>query len=174
MPAPRRPKVGKHCPVTVTLTQSTAKRERKAVWKFTPKYQDILQRNTIAEGHSKPLGPYFYQQGDKMFASLPLEMLQGIQNCPHFHHMVKDCESEGIQIHKEIMTQDPRAHFLTPQEYLKKVEAGTMPPTKNHNLLKEMAEKAQDSEAKTQFIMVEFRDFKGLSPPPMPGPQKPQ
>ena len=128
----------------------------------------------MAEGHSNQVGPHFYQQGSKTYASLPLEMLQGIQNSPYFHQMIKDCESEGIQIPKEIMAKDPRAHFLTPQQYLKNVEAGTMPPAKNHNLLKEMAEKTQDSETKTQFIMMKFRDFKHLSPPTMLGPQNPK
>ena len=131
MPAPTRPKAGKHCPVTVTLNQSTAARkEQKVAWKFTHKYQDILQREMMVEGHSKPPGPYFYQQGDKTYASLPLEMLQGIQKSPHFQQMLKGCEAEGIQILTKLMTKDPRAHFLTPQQYLKNVEAGTMPPTK--------------------------------------------
>ena len=40
------------------------------------------------------------------------------------------------------MAKDPRTHVLTPQEYLRNVEAGTMPPMNNHNVLKEMAEKA--------------------------------
>ena len=32
--------------------------------------------------------------------------------------------------------------MLTPQEYLRNVEAGTMPPMNNHQMMKEMAENA--------------------------------
>ena len=56
--------------------------------------------------------------------------------------MQKDCQAEGIELPKNIMAKDPIAHMLTPQEYLRKVEAGTMPPMDNHSALKEMAEKA--------------------------------
>ena len=41
----------------------------------------------------------------------------------------------------------------------------------NHNVLKEMAEKATAND-QTRFLMIEFWDFKHLSPPKMPGPQK--
>ena len=61
--------------------------------------------------------------------------------------------------------------MLTPQEYLQNVEAGTMPPMNNHNVLKEMAEKATSND-QTRFVMMEFWDFKHLSPPTTPGPQK--
>ena len=75
--------------------------------------------------------------------SLPIKMLQGIQQCPHYEQMLKDCTAGGVQIPKNILAQDPQgSHILTPQQYLKNVKAGTMPPMCNHNLLKEMAEKA--------------------------------
>ena len=85
--------------------------------------------------------------------------------------MQKDCEAEGIELPKDIMAKDPRTHILTPQEYLKNVEAGTMPPISNHNVLKEMAKKAAAND-QTHFVVMESRDFKGPSPPKMPGPQK--
>ena len=79
----------------------------------------------MAEGssHSQP-GPYFYQMGGKTYASLPTKMLQGIQQCPHYEQMLKDCAAEGVQIPKNILAQDPRAQILTPQQYLKNVEGG--------------------------------------------------
>ena len=98
-------------------------------------------------------------------------MLQGIQQCPHFKQMKKDCAAEGIEIPKNIMAQDPRAHILMPQQYLKNVEAGTMPPMRNHNVLKELAEKSTNPEDQTRFVMMEFRDFKRPSPPATPGPK---
>ena len=69
-------------------------------------------------------------------------MLQGMQQWPHFEQMKKHCAAEGIEIPKNIMAQDPRAHILTPQQYLKNVEEGTMPPMRNNNVLKELAEKS--------------------------------
>ena len=48
-------------------------------------------------------------------------MIQGIEQSPLFAKMQKYCEAEGIQIPRNIMAKDPRAHVLTPQEYLKKV-----------------------------------------------------
>ena len=40
-----------------------------------------------------------------------------------------------------------------------------MPPMRNHNVLKEMAEKATGPKEQTTFVMMEFRDFKCPSPP---------
>ena len=96
----------------------------------------------MAEGQNDPQGPYFYQEGGKTYASLPLGMIQGIQQSSLFEKMQKDCKAEGIKLPKDIMAKDPRTHVLTPQEYLRNVEAGTMPSMNNHNVLKEMAEKA--------------------------------
>ena len=84
--------------------------------------------------------------------------------------MLKDCAAEGVQIPKNILAQDPRAHILTPQQYLKNVEAGTMPPMHNHNLLKKMAEKATGQGDQTKFIMMEFPNFQWLSKPDTPAP----
>ena len=93
----------------------------------------------MAEGQNHPQGPFFYQEGGKTYASLPLGMIQGIQQSPLFEKMQKDCKAEGIKLPKDIMEKDPRTHVLMPQEYLRNVEAGTMPPMNNHNVLKEMA-----------------------------------
>ena len=76
-----------------------------------------------------------------------------------------------IELPKNIMAKDLRTHVLTPQEYLRNMEARTMPPMNNHNVLKEMAEKATVKD-RTKFVMMEFRDFKCPSPPTTPGPQK--
>ena len=86
--------------------------------------------------------------------------------------MKKDCAAEGIELPKDILAQDPRTHILRPQQYLKNVEAGTMPPMRNHNIFKEMAEKSRNPEDQTRFVMMEFWDFKRPSPPATPGPQK--
>ena len=85
--------------------------------------------------------------------------------------MQKDCKAEGIELPKYIMAKDPRTHVLMPQEYLRNVEAGTMPPMNNHKVLKEMAEKATAND-QTKFLMMEFRDFECPSLPKTPGPQK--
>ena len=114
----------------------------------------------MAKGHSSnPQGPYYYEKGGQTFASLPLEMIQNIEQCPHFAPMKKDCKAEGIQLLTDILAQDPRTHVLIPQQYLKNIEAGIMPPMWNHNVLKEMAEKATMPEDQTRFVMMEFKNF---------------
>ena len=171
MPYPTKPKGGWQRPRQVVVNRSTAQlREQKATQKFVTKYQDIFQNN-MAEGPKDPQGPFFYQEGRKTYASLPVEMLQNIQKSPLFKKMQKDCQAEGIEIPKTIMAKDPVTHVLTPQEYLQKVEAGTMPPMDNHQVMKEMAENATLNN-QTKFLMMEFRDFKHPSLPKTPGPQK--
>ena len=125
----------------------------------------------MAESLRDPQGLYFYQEGGKTYASLLLGMIQGIQQSPLFEKMQKDCAAEGIQIPKNIMAKDLRTHVLTPQEYLKNVKAGTMPPMNNHAMLKELAKKAAVND-QTRFMMMEFCDLERLQPPKMPGPQK--
>ena len=174
MPAPGRPKAGKEHPRLMYPNKSTAqRREQKAALKFTQKYQNIFtSQQMMAEGHSSnPLGPYFYQERRKTFASLPLEMIQKIQQCPHFEEMKKDCTAEGIELPKDILAQDPRTHILTPQQYLKNVEAGTMPPMWNHNVLKELAEKSTNPADQTRFVMMEFKNFEQPIRPDTLGPQ---
>ena len=125
----------------------------------------------MAEGQNDPQGPYFYQEGGKTYASLPLGMIQGIQQSLLFEKMQKNCKAEDIELPKDFMAKDLRTHVLMPQEYLRNVEAETMPPMNNHNVLKEMAEKAAAND-QTRFVMMEFRDFKCPSPPKTPGPQQ--
>ena len=170
---PTKPKGGWQRPRQVVVNKSTAQiREKKVTHKFANKYKDIFQKTPdMAEGYRDPQGLYFYQEGGKTYTSLPLHMLQGIQQSPLFEKMKKDCATEGIEIPKEIMAQDPRTHVLTPQDYLKNVEAGIMPPMHNHNILKEMAKKA-DPNNQTHFIMMEFQDLKCPSPPKTLGPPK--
>ena len=173
MPYPTKPKEGWQHPRQVVVNKSTAQiREKKATQKFANKYKEIFQnQDSMAEGQNDAQGPFFYQEGGKIYASLPLGMIQGIQQSPLFKKMQKDCKAEGIELQKDIMAKDLRTHVLTPQEYLQNVEAGTMPPMNNHNVLKEMAKKAAAND-QTHFVMMEFWDFKHPSPPKMPGPQK--
>ena len=82
--------------------------------KFTNKYKDMFQKpDSMVEGQNDPLGPYFYQEEGKMYASLSLGMLQGIQQSPLFEQMKKDYAAEGIELQKDIMAKDPRTHVLT-------------------------------------------------------------
>ena len=106
----------------------------------------------MAQGPNDPQGPFLYQEDGKTYASLPAEMLQ---NSPLFDKMQKDCKAEGIEIPQTIMVKDPVAHMLTPQEYLQKVAAGLMPQMDNHQMMKELAEKNDQ----TKILMMEFRDI---------------
>ena len=74
--------------------------------------------------------------------------------------MKKDCQAEGVEIPQTIMAQDPVAHMLTPQEYLQKVAAGQMPQMDNHQMMKELAEKNDQ----TKILMMEFRDIECPKP----------
>ena len=171
MPYPTKPKGGWQWPRQVLVNKSTAQiRERKATQKFMNKYQDIIQNN-MAEGPKDPQGPFLYQEGGKTYASLPVEMLQSIKTSPLFDKMQKDCKAEGIEIPKNIMAKDPVTHILTPQEYLQKVEAGTMPPMDNHLMMKQMAESATLNN-QTKFMMMEFRDIEHQAPPKTPQQSK--
>ena len=55
--------------------------------KFANKYREIFQNN-MAEGQNDPQGPFFYQEGGKTYASLPLGMIQDIQKS-HFSRKCK-------------------------------------------------------------------------------------
>ena len=156
MPYPTIPNGGWQRPRQVVVNWSTAQlREKKATRKFMNKYQEILQPS-MAQGSNNPQGPFLYQEDSKTYASLPAEMLQNIQRSPLFDKMKKDCQAEGVEIPQNIMVKDPVAHMMTPQEYLQKVVAGLMPKMNNHQMMKELAEKNDD----TKFLMMEFRDVK--------------
>ena len=171
MPYPTKPKGGWQRPCQVVVNKSTAQIwESKATRKFENKYQEILQNN-MAEGPKDPQGPFLYQEGGKTYASLPMEMLQSIQKSPLFDKMQKDCKAEGIEIPKNIIAKDPVTHMLTPQEYLRNVEAGTMPPMDNHQMMKEMAENATLNN-QTKLMMMEFRDLECPAPPKTPQQSK--
>ena len=58
------------------------------------------------------------------------------------------------------MAKDPVAHMLTPQEYLQKVAAGQMLQMDNHQMMKELAEKNDQ----TKILMMEFRDIECPKP----------
>ena len=171
MPYPTKPKGGWQQPCQVVVNKSTAQiREKKATQKFENKYKEIFQ-NDMAEGPRDPQGQFFYQEGGKTYASLPVGMLQNIQKSQLFEKMQKDCKAEGIELPKNIMAKDLITHVLTPQEYLRNVEAGTMPPMNNHSVMKEMAENATVHD-QPKFLMMEFRDLEHLIPPKTPQPQK--
>ena len=171
MPYPTKLKGGWQRPCQVVVNKNTAQiRESKATRKLANKYQEILQNN-MAEGPKDPQGPFLYQEGGRTYASLPMEMLQSIQRSPLFYKMQKDCKTKGIEIPKNIMAKDLVTHMLTPQEYLRNVEAGTMPPMDNHQMMKEMAESATVN-SQTKFLMMEFRDIERPIPPTTPQPPK--
>ena len=109
----------------------------------------------MAQGPNDPQGPFLYQEDGKTYASLPMGMLQNIQRSPLFYKMKKDCQAEGVEIPKTIMAKDPVAHMITPQEYLQKMAAGLMPQMDNHEMMKELAEKNDQ----TKILMMEFRDI---------------
>ena len=160
MPYPTQPKGGWQRPHQVVVNKSTAQlREKKATRKFMNKYKETIQ-NSMAQGPNNPQGPFLYQEDGKTYASLPTGMLQDIQKSPLFDKMKKDCQAEGVEIPQTIMAKDPVAHMMTPQEYLQKVAAGQMPQMDNHQMMKELAEKNDQ----TKILMMEFRDVERPKP----------
>ena len=127
------------------------------------KYQEVLQTN-MAQGPNDPQGPFLYQEDSKTYASLPTGMLRNIQQSPLFTKMEKDCKAEGIEIPQTLMVKDLVAHMVTPQEYIQKVEAGLMPQMDNHQMMKELAAKNDQ----TKILMMEFRDIECLHSTMMP------
>ena len=109
----------------------------------------------MVQGPNDPQGPFLYQEDGKTYASLPMGMLQNIQRSPLFDKMKKDCQAEGVEIPQTIMAKDPVAHMLTPQEYLQKVAAGQLLQMANHQMIKELTEKNDQ----TKILMMEFRDI---------------
>ena len=87
------------------------------------------------------------------------------------HPNAKDCEAEGVQLPTNIMAQDPKTHVIMPQEYLTKVVTGQMPPLHNHDVMKEMFEKAITPGDKMKFVMLEFPNFQRPQRPDTPAPQ---
>ena len=78
-------------------------------------------------GTPPPPGPFFYKDQGKTFLSMPSEMLQNIMTCPHYAQMMKDCQAEGVPVPHHLLTKDPQAHFMSPQEYLSKVQDNQIP-----------------------------------------------
>ena len=120
----------------------------------TEVYEQISGDNTeqYGTGPNYPQGPFLYQEDGKTYASLPKGMLQ---KSPLFDKMKKDCQAEGVELPQTIMAKDPGAHMLTPQEYLQKVASGLMPEMANNQMMKELAEKNDQ----TKILMMEFRDI---------------
>ena len=98
--------------------------------------------------------------------------MRNIKECLHYAQMMKDCQAEGIQLPTNIMAQDPKTHVVTPQEYMMLVATGQMPPSHNHEFMKEMLEKAVTPGDQTKFVMLEFPDFQRPQRPDTPAPQK--
>ena len=92
--------------MTGVVNKSTVQIQEKATQKFVNKYKEIFQNN-MAEGQNDPQGPFFYQEGGKTYASLPLGMIQGKQQSLIFDKMQKDCKAEGIELPKKHYGKGP-------------------------------------------------------------------
>ena len=61
----------------------------------------------MAEVHKDPQGPFFYQEGGKTYASLPLGMLQDIQKSPFFRENAKGLQSRRHRTPKKYNGKGP-------------------------------------------------------------------
>ena len=133
MPYPTKPKGGWQRPRQVVVNKSTAQIwETKATRKFANKYQDILQNN-MAEGPKDPQGPFFYQEGGKTYASLPVEMLQNIQKSSLFENMQKRLQGRRHRNPQDYNGKGPGDPYVNPTGSIYEMwKQGTMPPMDNH------------------------------------------
>ena len=93
------------------------------------------------------------------------------KNEPTFRQNAKRLQGGKYRDSQEYHGKGPVTHILSPQEYLQKVEAGTMPPMDNHLMMKQMAESVTLNN-QTKFMMMEFRDIERPAPPKTPQPPK--
>ena len=125
--------------------------------------EQILRDNTeqYGTGAQRPSGSLSVPRRRKdIRLSSHAGMLQNIQRSPLFDKMIKDCQAEGVEIPQTIMAKDLVAHMITPQEYLQKVTAGLIPQMDNHQMMKELAEKNDQ----TKILVMEFRDIEHPKP----------
>ena len=161
---PTKPKGGWQRPRQVVLNMSTAQiREKKATGKFAKQvsecYSEHYGRGTqwsqgsisLPTRRKRPMPP-FLQRCCRIFRGAPC-----LRRCK------KNCQAEGVELPKTIMTKNPVTHILTPKEYLQKVASGKMPPMNNHQMMQELAENATAND-NTKFMMMEFRDVENTGP----------
>ena len=81
--------------------------------KFANKYKEIFQNN-MAEGQNNPQGPFFYQEGGKTYASLPLGMIQDIQKSPLFVKSAKGLQSRRHRTPEKYYGKGPEDPCVNP------------------------------------------------------------
>ena len=174
MPSPGRP-TGKKPRGGQTRRDSRSKaqiREDAARAKFVNKHKDLLDKSDMANGATPPPpGPFFYEDQGKTFLSMPSKMLQNIMTCPHYAQMMKDCQAEGVPVPHHLLTKDPQAHLMSPQQYLSKVQDNQIPRMNNHHVMEELASKTNQlpPSQRPEIMLLEFRDFQRSTASPNPG-----
>ena len=173
MPHPTHPKGRKERALTARRdTRSKAEvREDKARAKFVSKNKNILTAEDMASSGHPPGTILLPREWEDLF-SLPSQMVSGIMNCEHYRQMMKDCESEGIPVPHHVMAKDPRAHIMTPAQYMQQVREERIPTMDNHKTIESIAEKTKNLPLDQQplITVLEFCNFQRLPPPPTLGP----
>ena len=93
------------------------------------------------------------------------------KNEPTFRQNAKRLQGRRHRDSQEYNGKGPCDPYANPTGYLCNVEAGTMPPVDNHQMMKHMAESATMNSQK-KFLMMEFREIEWPIPPTMPQPPK--
>ena len=174
MPSPGR-LTGKKLRGGQTRRDSRSKaqiREDAARAKFVNKHKDLLDKSDMANGATPPPpGPFFYEDQGKTFLSMPSEMLQNIMTCPHYAQMMKDCQAEGVPVPHHLLTKDPQAHLMSPQEYLSKVQDNQIPRMNNHHVMEELASKTTSTTTQpmTRNNAARIQRFSEATASPNPG-----
>ena len=71
--------------------------------------------------------PYFYQDNRHTLCSLPLNIIQGLKDCPHLQNIRDDCAKQGVEIPNLTMSEPVTTDILTQQQYLEQERQGCIP-----------------------------------------------
>ena len=164
-----KPKGGWQQPRQVMVNKSTVQIwEKKATQKFANKYRDILQNN-MAEGPKDPQGPFFYQEGGKTYASLPMEMLQNIQKS-HFSRKCKRLQGRRHRNPQDINGKGPGDPCINSTGIFTK-HGSRDNASDGQSSNDEGNGRKCDHEQPDQVLMMEFRDIERPIPSTTPKPQ---
>ena len=91
---------------------------------------------------------------------IPVNVIQGLKDCPQLYNICDDCAKQGIPIPDLTAKEPVSTSILSPEQYLEQERQGKIPRMANHNIMKYIAENLQDTS--TQVISLKFDDF-GIS-----------
>ena len=59
--------------------------------------------------------PFFYEENGRTMCLIPLNIIQGLKDCPHLQNIWDDCAKQGVEIPNLTTTEPVTTDILTPQ-----------------------------------------------------------